>query len=126
MAKILLVEPDKQLANTIKRALEHFGHSINTCGTAQSAIHATDTDQPEIIVLELQLPIHNGIEFLYELRSYLDWQKLPIIIHSQVPPTIKAISPMLWDQLRITAYLYKPHTRLADLADTIGNTLVAA
>ncbi len=126
MAKVLLVEPDRYLANNIQMALRHFGHTVKACHTAQSAIHQTDVNRPDVIILELQLPVHNGIEFLYELRSYYDWQQLPVIVYSQVPPTLKAISSMLWRQLHIAAYHYKPFTKLAELAASVDNVLVSA
>lgn len=121
MAKILLVEPDRQLAKIIKKFLEKNDHTVDSCGSAQAAIKATDTNQPDFVILELQLPVHNGIEFLYELRSYDDWQELPVIIYSNVPPTSKGISPMLWDHLGVKAYHYKPLSKLADLQASLSS-----
>jgi DNA-binding response OmpR family regulator len=126
MSKILLVEPDKQMANIISRFLESHDHSVHICASAQAAVHATDTHQPEAVILELQLPVHNGIEFLYELRSYSDWQDLPVIVHSQVPPTAKGVSQMLWDQLGVQAYHYKPLAKLADLQTSLDSLLAKA
>ncbi len=126
MAKILLVEPDINLAQTLIHSLKNRGHKIKVCATAQAAIHGVDSFKPDIVILELQLPVHNGIEFLYELRSYQDWQTVPVIVHSLVPPTLKAISSMLWDNLHIVAYHYKPVTKLATLNNSVDNILTTA
>lgn len=116
MTQILLVEPDRQLATTYGQALTHAGHHVVAAATAQAAIHAADVVQPELVILELQLVEHSGIEFLYEFRSYLDWQAIPILIHTQVPPTEFSHShQLLKDELGVRAYLYKPHTSLREL-----------
>ncbi len=123
MASLLLIEPDFELGQTTKAYLNHLGHKLKWCRNAQQAILAADKVQPDLIILELQLPVHNGIEFLYELRSYKDWQNIPVIIYSQVSPNLKAISPMLWKNLKISSYYYKPQTKLSSLAISIDGIL---
>lgn len=119
--KILLIEPDTILANTYGQAIEAKGHSVVTVPTAQSAIHAADTQRPDLVVLEMQLVSHSGVEFLYELRSYDDWQDVPVIIHSVVPPGEFIGSwSLLQEQLGVQKYLYKPKTSLAKLLRTIN------
>lgn len=124
MSRILLIEPDRQLAKTLTALFEHQSHSVKVAAAAQAAITAVDQNYPDVIILELKLPIHNGIEFLYELRSYSDWQNIPVIIYSQVPPSIKAISPQLWERLGIVAYHYKPAAKLADISHSVDEVLV--
>ena len=86
MAKILLIEPDRQLAQTYYEALQTEGHTVIAAAGAQTAILATDQEQPDLIILEPQLVEHSGIEFLYELRSYSEWQLTPVIIQTIIPP----------------------------------------
>jgi len=126
MTNILLLEPNKMLGETYKKTLEHRGHAVTWCQSAQQAILSTDQVVPDMIVLELQLPLHNGVEFLYELKSYDDLQNIPILILSHVPPTLKAISAILWDQLGVQAYHYKPLTKLTDLTRSVERLLSAS
>ena len=126
MARILLIEPDIRLGNIYSQYLESQAHEIVWCTAAQTALSSVDEHHPDIIILELQLTAHNGIEFLYEFRSYKDWQAIPVIVHSHVPPLLKAISPMLWNQLGIVSYYYKPATKLRDLARAVETTLIPA
>lgn len=116
MPNILLIEPDRRLAETYQKALEAASHAVTAVSGAQTAITAADTVKPDLVILELQLVGHSGIEFLYEFRSYLDWQAVPVIIQSQVPPGEFADSRQLLNQeLGVKAYLYKPHTTLRQL-----------
>jgi DNA-binding response OmpR family regulator len=116
MAHILLIEPDRILAETYGKLLVDRGHSIIPCASAQAAILAADQQQPDVIILEVQLVEHSGIEFLYELRSYAEWQDIPVIIHSQIPAgEFSANWKILRDNLAVAAYLYKPLTTLQRL-----------
>jgi len=113
---ILIIEPDRVLAKTYAETLTGAGYHVVAAATAQSGIQAADAMQPDIVLLELQLVEHSGIEFLYEFRSYPEWQGLPVLIHSQVPPTEFTDSQqLLKSELGVRAFLYKPHTSLREL-----------
>lgn len=122
MSNILLIEPNRVLAKTYHEVLVNAGHQVRTCGTAQSAIIAADDTDPQIVILELQLVAHSGAEFLYEFRSYPDWQQVPVIIHTQVAPQQFAASfEATQRQLGIVEYLYKPATNLSRLLTAVQN-----
>src|SRR4051794_5466447 len=116
MASILLLEPDRILAQTYYQALTGAGHTVSVCASAQTAVLAADQIKPALGIVELQLVEHSGIEFLYEFRSYADWQNVPILIHSQVPRAEFADNwQLLQQELGVTDYLYKPQTSLREL-----------
>lgn len=118
---VLLLEPDRMLAETYRKSLLYAGHSVTPCASAQAAILAADQQQPDVILVELQLIEHSGIEFLYEFRSYTDWQAIPVIIHSSVPQHEFAQNwKLLRTQLGVQKYLYKPHTSLAQIVQCVA------
>lgn len=124
MSKILLLEPNTLLAQTYKKALKLAGHDVSLCGSAQAAVHALDKTLPDLIITELQLAVHNGLEFLYELRSYAEWQRVPVIILSHLPQETPGLERI--GQLNIAAYHYKPLAKLHDLLRSVEQTLVPA
>lgn len=124
MTKVLIIEPDKPLADLYEQALNSAGHTAITAHTAQSAIFAVDEYAPDMIFLELQLAAHSGIEFLYELRTYPEWQDIPVIILSSLPPgELQASYHILRDQLNVKNYYYKPQTSLRQIIDIVGDTI---
>lgn len=126
MSKILLIEPDRQLADIYRRALSDFGYEVVCTPTAQAALNAADTLQPDLVILELQLVEHSGIEFLYEFRSYVDWQKTPVIVHTHVPEIeFLESSDLLATELGVVAYLYKPKVSLKELVSVARDQLKA-
>lgn len=127
MAHIILLEPDRVLAEIYQAACKRVGHTLTPCASAQAAILAADQQQPDALVVELQLIEHSGIEFLYEFRSYSEWQSVPLIIHSQVPPAEFAANWQLFkQQLNISHYLYKPQTNLKELLATLDQVMQPA
>jgi DNA-binding response OmpR family regulator len=119
---VLLIEPDRLLAGTYRQALEARGHKVIMCASAQSAIFAADTVKPDVVILELQLIDHSGIEFLYEFRSYPEWQHVPIIVQSTVPAREFDNSwDLLKTQLGVTTYHYKPLTSLQMLVSSVND-----
>ena len=113
---IILLEPDTVLAKLLTTALHSAGHHVRLAVTAQDAILLADAEMPELIIMEIQLVSHSGIEFLYELRSYGEWQHIPVIAHSYIPPGEFSESwQLLHDELGVTRYLYKPRTSLQQL-----------
>lgn len=122
MARILLVEPDRLLAKTYAKSLRQAGHAVTCCLTGQAAIQAADRQTPDAIVLELQLKGHNGVEFLYELRSYPEWQDLPVVVNTLVPEqSLHSIATV--PLLHINAYLYKPNSSLAKLLEAVNDAV---
>lgn len=123
MIRVLLVEPDLALSRIYKSALRGVGYGVDIAAGAQQAITLADRNTPNLIVLEIQLVSHNGIEFLYELRSYTEWQSIPILLHTIVPPGEFIQNVSLWKELGIKDYLYKPRTSLSQLLYSVSNNV---
>ncbi len=117
---ILLVEPDKKLGVIYASGLEAAGHSVQWAAHAQDAVHLADANRPELIILELQLAGHNGIEFLYEFRSYPEWQGIGVVLLTLVPPASLQITQAMMDRLGIIGCLYKPATTIKQLVSVIA------
>ena len=116
MPHILLIEPNTLLARTYTQALQHAGHSVAHVTGAQAAINAADHKTPDVVIIELQLPLHSGIEFLHEFRSYVEWINIPVVVNTALPPAkmMLAKGPLGRD-LGVREILYKPRATLQDL-----------
>lgn len=115
MTKILLIEPDVVLARLYQTALETSGHKVDRVGSAQDALFAIEKSRPDTVILEIDMPNHNGLEFLYEFSSYSDWDGIDIIVHSALRPSLFERMKVSWLGLGVSEYLYKPETTLRDL-----------
>lgn len=125
MPDVLMLEPDAQLARTYRKALEHHGYTVRRTVSAQDAVFHVDESLPQVILVEIQLVAHSGIEFLYELRSYAEWQHIPVLIHSCIPPSeFEDSMQLLRERLHVAAYLYKPHTTLQTMLRAIREACI--
>ncbi len=123
MSQVLLVEPDHVLAKTYASALMAEGHHVLRAQDAQSAINATDAALPDLIILEIQLPHHNGVEFLYELRSHSDWQAIPVLILSSLESDRLNLASADQSKLGINGYYYKSDTSLEKLCWLVDESI---
>lgn len=121
MSTVLLIEPDRPLAKTYSGALKSAGYKVSVVSSAQQAIHGADQLTPDVVVLELQLVGHSGIEFLYEFRSYADWQNIPVLVHTAVPYIeLQDGWGLLTKHLGVSDYKYKPTTDLQTLVSSVN------
>lgn len=126
MAQVLLIEADQPLAATAQKFLQARGHAVKWHVDPQLAMDDVDSKLPDVIVLDLLLAGRSGVEFLYELRSYPDWQSLPVIVYSHISAGDLGSSASGFEQLGISAFLYKPLASLAELNQSIEQILQPA
>lgn len=67
--RILVIEDELQLARHVTRALIRHGHEADQRHDGVSGLEAALTQQPDLIVLDLNLPGLDGLELLARLRA---------------------------------------------------------
>jgi CheY-like chemotaxis protein len=82
---ILLVEDDSVDAMTVKRAMRDLQvnhsviHSVNG-EEAMKYLTSPDTEKPFVILLDLNMPKMNGIEFLKVMKAHPELKTIPVIV----------------------------------------------
>lgn len=105
MARVLIIEPDVIIAGHYRTALERAGYETAVSHTAQDAILSADAQRPDAVVLEVLLTSHSGIEFMYEFRSYSEWQQIPVIVASRARAEDLGLDNALRQSLAISSVL---------------------
>lgn len=125
MPTILLVEDDDWLAEMYSDALEvNKMFTVKRARTAEAALEILDANPAVgLIILDMFLPAHNGVEFLHELASYSDINPTPVVILSSVSQHDFAMDPERWKHYGVVQYLYKPHTKPQDLVASVKKQL---
>lgn len=117
-SRVLLIEDDLFLLELYRQALTLAGFVVQAAQDAQTGLDLLDEYGADVLVLDLLLPAHGGIEALHELQSHSDWQAIPVVVLSSIPHKRFMKSDMA--QLGVKHYLYKPDTTPADLVDTLS------
>jgi len=77
MKKILVVEDERKLARFIELELKHEGYEVDTANEGQSAIMNIMNKEYDAIILDLMIPIVDGVEVCKRVRKF---SQVPIII----------------------------------------------
>jgi DNA-binding response OmpR family regulator len=123
MAKILLLEPDVVLAGSLAAHLANANHKVYVHYEAQAAIAEADKNRLDVVITELQLAGRSGVEFLYEFRSYPEWQATPVIVTGSVNDQSISAYTQVFDELNISNYFYKPALQTQELVAAVNNCL---
>lgn len=79
--RVLVVEDEHDIAGLIKHTLERTGDiQVDTVGSGDAALKAVIDDAPDLIILDLNLPVLSGVEVCRILRSRPATAHTPIIM----------------------------------------------
>ena len=79
--RVLIVEDEQDIAGLIKHALERTGQAdADIVNSGDAALKAVAERAPDLIILDLNLPVLNGIEVCRILRSRADARNVPVIM----------------------------------------------
>jgi len=104
--KTILVAEDREVSRELARTLlEHSGYAVLEATNGAEAVAIAQANLPDLVLLDLQMPIKNGFEVLHELRSDKRFSSTPIVALTA--------SAMMGDKDKalmegFTAYLTKP------------------
>lgn len=92
MANILIVEDDKDLNNAYSIILSAEGHTIESAFDGKEALEKLKTFKPQLILLDLLMPIMGGLEFLqsFNLKKHTDVKVLIFTNMENSPEVAKA------------------------------------
>ena len=79
MAKILLVEDNEMNRDMLSRRLERRGHTIVMAVDGQQGVDMAKTEAPDLILLDMSLPVLDGWEAARQLKAADDTRAIPII-----------------------------------------------
>lgn len=70
MAKIVLIDDEKDLRQTLRLFLEHAGHAVVEAENGDEGIALHKSEAPDLVITDLIMPGKEGIETILELRRY--------------------------------------------------------
>jgi DNA-binding response OmpR family regulator len=103
MASLLVIEDDAGLANLMALALEKRGHQVYIAANGVEALYQVNAYRPELIVLDLMMPLASGEAVLEHIRQRPDLRETRVLIVSALPTAYQ-----LAEQLGADGVLQKP------------------
>jgi DNA-binding NtrC family response regulator len=66
--KVLIVDDEEMLRWTLREALRNWGYETVEAGTVSQGIKEFDTEQPAVVLLDINLPDGSGLDALHEIK----------------------------------------------------------
>ncbi len=80
MPKILIVEDNFDNLTLVRLLLEREGFQVVTALDGKSGLEVARSERPDLIALDLDMPIMDGWEFLHQAKGDPDIQDIPIVV----------------------------------------------
>ncbi len=77
---VLIVDDDYATRRLMRRYLQRDGWSVRTAPDGREALDAVIEERPGLILLDLMMPVMDGITFLQHLRSQSRWDDIPVVV----------------------------------------------
>jgi PAS domain S-box-containing protein len=77
---ILIVEDDAATRDSLRRALEPAGWTVDEAENGQIGLARVAKRRPGLILLDLMMPEIDGFEFITELRRHEEWRSIPVVV----------------------------------------------
>jgi len=105
MAHILIIDDDPDIRDLLSVYLENEGHVISHAENGQDGIDQATQSPPDLIILDINMPVMDGTRVLQALRDGSQSAKIPVIALSAV-----SVPEMRDDMHRLgcDAYVDKP------------------
>jgi two-component system response regulator PrrA len=121
-SKLLIIDDDEAVTQTFARMLRLEGHEVRTANSAESGLQGLNAQPPDAIIVDLRMPLINGLGFLYRLRAQHRYQDTPVAIVTADYGLDESISRELGE---LGAELYFKPIWLEDLVE-LAHSLLAS
>ena len=82
LKKILIVEDNADLCELLTIVIRSLGHEVAIAITGQEAVERASTMRPDLILMDIGLPILNGVEATVKIKGDPATKYIPIVIVS--------------------------------------------
>ncbi len=113
--RVLVVDDDQQIVRLVRSYLEQAGMTVLMAYDGETAMHVIKKERPDLIILDLMLPGHNGWEITRWLRADAHLADIPILMLTAKVEDADKITGL---ELGADDYLTKPFNPLEVVART--------
>ena len=101
--KILIVDDEQQLALAVKIRLQSRWYQVVTAGDGKQGLEAIEKEHPDLVILDILMPVMDGYSCIREMNSRFGRGKIPVIVL-----TARDRMKDLFDLEGIEDYVVKP------------------
>lgn len=106
--RILIVEDDPVSWHAMADYLGAHGYTTMVAETGPDGLRRFHEDRPDLMLIDVQLPLKNGFELTFEVRQTPRGRDIPILLMSAVYTDVDHATRYAEDGLKAQGYLVKP------------------
>ncbi len=114
MSKLLIVDDEVAILEALTDILSVEGYEVATAANGAECLKRAGEDRPDLILLDLMMPVMDGQEMLRRLKESPDLRAIPVVVMSA--------GRVSKSELQGSRFLAKPF-ELDDLLDTVSAEL---
>lgn len=118
--RILIVEDELQIAKMYEFKLSSSGFEVMCSYNGQDGLEAAERYRPELILLDLMMPIMDGAEMLKSLREKKWGSKIKVIVLTNIS---RDEAPSYLRFLNVDRYVVKAHYTPSQVVDIIKEVM---
>ena len=120
MKKILFIEDESSLQKSLGEILRENNYDMISAFDGKVGLELAKTKKPDLILLDIILPVINGIDVLKELKKDKKTKNIPVIVLTNVENMDNVDKTI---ELGATAYLVKAKYTMEDVIEKIKEIL---
>jgi two-component system, OmpR family, alkaline phosphatase synthesis response regulator PhoP len=122
LKKILVVDDEIPILRLLEINFSRAGYEVITALDGAEGLDKLNAEKPDIVVLDIIMPVMDGYEMLTQMRSDPRWSDIPVVIL-----TAKAQDADSYESLRsgATTFITKPVV-VSDLITLVKRVLALA
>ncbi|MEB3218831.1 MAG: response regulator [Nostocales cyanobacterium 94392] len=76
---VLAVDDDPKVLEVLQNLLKYWGITVKTLAEPQKFWQTLEEIQPDLLILDVEMPGFNGIELCHQVRNHSRWSVLPVL-----------------------------------------------
>lgn len=119
--KILIVEDDNFVAEVYLAKLSEMGYETVLAQNGEEGLAELKKGKIDLILLDILMPIMNGIEMLEEVKKNEEWKNIPVILLTNIgeKESIQKVREM-----GVKNYLIKSHFTPAEVIEKVESVFL--
>ncbi len=118
--KICIIEDELSIRNLYLFKLKLEGFDVSLAENGEVGLRVIEKERPEVILLDLRMPVMTGEDMLEELRTY-DWAKdIKVIVLTNIS---KDEAPTKLRLLNVDRYVVKAHHTPQQIVDIVNELI---
>ena len=98
MSKVLIIDDERAIRNTLAEILEHEGYKIETAENGEEGYEKLIKTKPDVVLCDIKMPKMDGLEFLEKARNYApDTPLIMISGHGNIDTAVEAVKNGAFD-----------------------------